>query len=316
MIPVSPFDDPTAPRLATVMSDGSPRLAVGLYGRVIDLAAALPDVPQEMVRLIADWSRWCDAIRGLDANAPTFEPESFAPPVTPSKVLCVGANYHDHVAEMAGPAGVPVTDDPFPFGFLKPLSALTGSGAEVVVPAYSRKLDWEAELAVIIGDGTKSTGSDPLDAVFGYTLFNDLSCRDFLPFPHALGLDAVVAKGFDGAGPIGPWITLAQDVSNVEDLPVQLRVNGSLKQDSSTAQLIFGVADIVAHYGRVLTLSPGDVIATGTPAGVGAGRTPPEFLGDGDVVEISIGDLGTLSTSMAAAAHQTSLTIERHEVTR
>jgi 2-keto-4-pentenoate hydratase/2-oxohepta-3-ene-1,7-dioic acid hydratase in catechol pathway len=311
-VPADPvFENPAAPRLATVVVRDEPRLAVAVAGRVVDLAAALPEAPTTMSELIADWPRWRDPVRALGEDAATCDFDGFAPPVAPAKLICVGANYHDHVAEMTGPAGVEVTVDPFPFGFLKPPTALAGSGRPVTLPGYATKVDWEAELAIVIGDGRLASGDDPLGAVFGYTILNDLSVRDFLPFPHALGLDAIVAKGFDGAAPIGPWITLAEDVADPGALPIRLRVNGTIKQDSSTAQLIFGLREIVAHYGRVLTLEPGDVIATGTPAGVGAARSPQEFLADGDVVEITIGDLGTLSTPVTVADRQLSLTIDR-----
>jgi len=223
------------------------------------------------------------------------------PPVRPGKLICVGTNYRDHVAEMQASAGVVLRDEPFPFGFLKPATALAGSGEPVRHPSHGEKLDWEAELAVVIGDAAAATAEDPLAAVFGYTVCNDLSLRDWLPFPHALGLDAIVSKGWDGAAPLGPWITPAADVGDPQDLSVRLSVNGELMQDSSTGQMIFDLRAIVGHYLRVLTLQPGDVIATGTPAGVGAGRKPPRFLAPGDLVEASVGDLGTLVTPIVAA---------------
>jgi 2-keto-4-pentenoate hydratase/2-oxohepta-3-ene-1,7-dioic acid hydratase in catechol pathway len=191
---------------------------------------------------------------------------------------------------------------PFPFSFLKPTTSLAGSGATVVRPAYGRALDWEAELAVVIGDGSAASGPDPLAAVFGYTIVNELSLRDFYPFPHVLGLDAVVSKGFDGAAPMGPWITLAEDVPDPQSLAIKLTLNGEVMQDSSTAKMIFSVRDLIAHYGRVLTLEPGDVLATGTPSGVGAGRRPPRFLRGGDDVEVCIGDLGCLRTTISEPA--------------
>jgi 2-keto-4-pentenoate hydratase/2-oxohepta-3-ene-1,7-dioic acid hydratase in catechol pathway len=235
----------------------------------------------------------------------------WCPPLRPGKLLCVGANYHDHVAEMDGPAGLTTPPAPFPFSFLKPSSALVGHDREVAIPAYGRKLDWEAELAVVIGDGAAAGGADPLAAVFGYTILNDLSLRDFLPFPHALGLDAVASKGFDGAAPMGPWIAHAEPRDDPSALGVKLLVNGELMQDGSTANMIFNVAELIAHFARVLTLEPGDVIATGTPAGVGAGRTPQRFLSPGDRVEARIEGLGSLETTITAPERVTSLTVDR-----
>ena len=313
---IDPFNNNEQPRLATVTVSGERRVAVAIDGVVVDLAAALPDAPTTVVALIAAWDAWSERIAALDASAPTCRFDAFAPPVDAGKVICVGANYYDHVAEMAGPAGLAITDDPFPFGFLKPGTALAGHDEPVYLPSWAHKVDWEAELALVIGPPV-ADDADPLDAVFGYTITNDLSARDFLPFPHALGLDALVSKGFDGAAPIGPWITPAAAVADPADLPVRLTVNGEVMQDSSTAQLIFGLREIVGHYRRVMTLRPGDVIATGTPAGVGAGRRPPRFLAPGDVVEVTIGDLGTLRTPIAAAAAGApTLTIEHKNEVR
>jgi len=137
--------------------------------------------------------------------------------------------------------------------------------------------------------------------VFGYSVLNDLSVRDYLPFPHALGLDTVVAKGFDGSAPMGPWIVTADEIDDPQNLPLQLRVNGEIKQDSSTSRMIFGVREILAHFSRVLTLRPGDVIATGTPSGVGIARRPPEMLAADDVVEAEIDGIGLLRTTLVRA---------------
>jgi 2-keto-4-pentenoate hydratase/2-oxohepta-3-ene-1,7-dioic acid hydratase in catechol pathway len=200
----------------------------------------------------------------------------------------------------------------FPFSFLKPPSnAMVGSGTEVAIPGFGKELDWEAELAVVIGR-PELAQSDPLGAIFGYAVMNELSLRDFVaPFPHPLGLDAVICKGWDGSAPIGPWITLAAEAGDPTSMPIELRVNGSVKQQSSTEQMIFTVAEMVAFYARVMTLEVGDVIATGTPAGVGAGKQPPEFLAPGDVVEVEIGELGTLRTPIVAPRSTVSLDIRQ-----
>jgi 2,4-diketo-3-deoxy-L-fuconate hydrolase len=172
----------------------------------------------------------------------------------------------------------------------------------VALPVFGEKLDWEAELGIVIGR-PELAASDPLRAVFGYTILNDLSLRDFVaPFPHPLGLDAVISKGFDGATPLGPWITLAQHAGDPASLAIELRVNGEVRQHSSTEQMIFGVAELVAYYGGVLTLQAGDVIATGTPAGVGAGMQPPRFLRVGDEIEIEIETLGAQRTMIGPMA--------------
>ena len=288
---IGALEDGGRRRVALIAEDGI---------RFLDNEAA--GAPDDVRQLIAKWDRWAEPVRAAaragDAALPIDEARWLAP-VIPRKLLCVGANYRDHIAEMDAALGLHTPPAPFPYTFLKPPTALIGSGRPVPHPAYGHKLDWEVELAVVIGDGALARGPDPLDAVFGYTIINDLSLRDFIPFPHALGLDALVSKGFDGAAPTGPWITLAADVPDPSDLPIQLSINGEIMQDGSTSQMVFDVPALVAHYARVLTLEPGDVIATGTPAGVGAARQPPRFLAPGDEIEARVGDLGTLRTTIA-----------------
>jgi 2,4-didehydro-3-deoxy-L-rhamnonate hydrolase len=280
-------------RLGTVHHDGRDVPAVESGGAVYAVDDLAPDARTLIASGVVDVD--------LEGRTPL---EGWTPrvPVAPGKIICVGTNYRDHVAEMEESTGVIFRKEPFPFGFLKPATALAADGADVRFPPHGVKLDWEAELAIVIGDASAATADDPLAAVYGYTILNDLSLRDWLPFPHALGLDAIVAKAWDGAAPLGPWITTADAVADPQDLPVKLWVNGTLKQDSSTAQMIFDLRTIVSHYLGVFTLEPGDVIATGTPAGVGAGRKPQEFLAPGDRVEIEIGDLGRLTTSIEGAA--------------
>jgi 2-keto-4-pentenoate hydratase/2-oxohepta-3-ene-1,7-dioic acid hydratase in catechol pathway len=293
--------------VGAIEDGGRARVVLVVGEKLVFLDESLERAPAGVAELIGDWDRWGATVRDLasDAQAAGRSVDlvgiDWLPPLRPSKILCVGSNYHDHVAEMDGPAGISSRPAPFPFGFLKPASALIGSGRAVRHPDYGRQLDWEAELAVVIGDPAAARGPEPLDAVFGYTILNDLSLRDFIPFPHALGLDAIASKGFDGAAPIGPWITLAECVPDPQALPVELRVNGEVMQHSSTAEMIFNVGQLVRHFSRILSLEPGDVIATGTPAGVAAARKPPRWLAGGDEIEVRIGSLGCLRTTITAA---------------
>ena len=299
-------------RVGTVVQAGRFRVLLTDDRVTVFLDEVLPDAPGNVRELVATWGVWegrvraavGQAVSSVDAEAAGMR---WAPPLVPGKILCVGSNFHDHVAEMAGPANIAITPSPFPFSFLKPTTALVGSGETVAFPAYGHKLDWEAELAVVIGDPAAATGPDPLRAAFGYTILNDLSLRDFIPFPHALGLDAVVSKGFDGAAPVGPWITLADGVPDPQSLTISLTINGVSMQHGTTAKMIFSVAELIAHYGRVMTLEPGDLIATGTPAGVGAARTPPRYLVPGDRVDVGIDDLASLHTFIGPAIAQYSL---------
>jgi 2,4-diketo-3-deoxy-L-fuconate hydrolase len=280
---------------------------------VVETAEGVYTAPESltMMQVIADWENWRPRLERLSGNgAEQLSPGQlrWLPPLMPQKLICVGTNYTDHIAEMEA-AGAPKGANPWPFGFFKPpRTALVGHDATVTLPGYAEKVDWEAELAVIIGDGAKATSDEPLDAVFGYSVLNDVSVRDFM-LPHALGLDAIVAKGFDRSAPMGPWIVPAGDIPDPQDLTIRLTVNGVLKQDSSTSRMVFGVREIVAHFGRVLTLAPGDVIATGTPSGVGIARRPPEMLAAGDVVEVDIAGIGLLRTTFAQAPEAALLTV-------
>ncbi len=299
-------------RIGVARSSDGPEIVAAYGERVVSLTAALGWDHCSTAQLIRRWDELAPRLEEIGTSAPALDPESLTwePPVMPNKLLCVGANYTDHVEEMERAGAPKVEATPFPFSFLKPpTTSLVGSGVEVTIPGFGDELDWEAELAVVIGR-PELAESDPLGAIFGYTILNDLSLRDFVaPFPHPLGLDAVIGKGWDGAAPMGPWITLAADAGDPTSMPIELRVNGEVKQDSSTAKMIFTVQELVAFYGRVLTLEVGDVIATGTAAGVGAGAQPPQFLHGGDVVEIEIGNLGTLRTPFAAPAAKAPLDI-------
>jgi 2-keto-4-pentenoate hydratase/2-oxohepta-3-ene-1,7-dioic acid hydratase in catechol pathway len=209
------------------------------------------------------------------------------PAVPPTaKLLCVGLNYHDHAEEV----GLPVPAEPTLFA--KCTSALLAHGAPVALPAASEAVDAEAELAVVIGRRARDVAAaDALDHVGGYTALNDVTARDWQERTSQWTL----CKSFDGFGPLGPSITTADEIPDPQALAIRLRVGDELLQDSSTAAMIFTVAEVVAHVSRAVTLEPGDVISTGTPAGVGFTRNPPRLLRDGDVVRVEIEGLETLA---------------------
>ncbi len=198
-----------------------------------------------------------------------------APVIPRSKIVGVGRNYADHAAEMGN--DVPVA----PLLFFKPNTAVVGPDDPIVLPDWTEEVSYEAELAVVIGKVTKDvTPENALHYVFGYTVANDITARD------AQRTDGqwVRAKGFDGACPIGPWVVPGL---NVEDLAVRSRVNGDLKQDGRTSQMIFDVPSLISYISEVMTLLPGDIILTGTPAGVG-------LLDSRDVVEVEVEEIGAL----------------------
>jgi 2-keto-4-pentenoate hydratase/2-oxohepta-3-ene-1,7-dioic acid hydratase in catechol pathway len=168
------------------------------------------------------------------------------------------------------------------------------------MPDHAEKIDYEAELAVVIGRRAyRIDAGDVFDCVFGYSVLNDISARDWVAEASPLGPNWTMAKGFNESAPMGPWITPAKFVPDPQALDIELSVNGAVKQSSNTSEMIFTVAQVIEHLAGVMALEPGDVIATGTPAGVGAGRQPPEFLQPGDAIRVEVEGLGVLETWIA-----------------
>jgi 2,4-diketo-3-deoxy-L-fuconate hydrolase len=200
------------------------------------------------------------------------------------KMICVGMNYADHAAE----TNAPVPEQPVLF--MKATSAIGGPNDTVVIPRGSVKTDWEVELGVIIGEVTRDVRVDEAMAhVAGYAVINDLSEREF-QLEH--GGQWVKGKSCDTFGPIGPWLVTRDEVADPQDLSLWLEVNGHRYQNGNTRTMVFGVAQLVSYISRYMTLMPGDVISTGTPAGVGLGLMPPTYLKPGDVIELGIEGLG------------------------
>lgn len=222
-------------------------------------------------------------------------------PVRPRKnVFCVGRNYLDHANEIARARGTELRLSSVPTFFTKAPTAIAGPEATLEFsPLLSDEYDWEAELAVVIGERCRDVSEEhALDVVFGYTCFNDVTARD-LQRAHQQWFKG---KSLDHSAPIGPWIVDAAEVGDPQHLAIELRVNGETKQRSNTSRMIFDVRRIIASLSQGLTLEPGDVIATGTPDGVGMARTPPEFLRDGDVMEVEIERIGVLRNAVALRA--------------
>ncbi len=290
-------------RLAVVQGANGPLAIAEQQGKMVPLHLLLGGEPLcDLTPLIENWAdRSAELEAAVVARQDLFGQSAmlsadatFALPVaTPGNLICIGANYHDHVAEMP----VPMTPS-YPYAFLKPVrNTLRASGAPVMAPRHVHMMDWEAELGAVIGRTCKNVSvEEALDQVAGYVNFNDLSARDWIASRPGIGIDWFIHKGHDGFAPTGPYFVPARFIPDPQDLPVKLTVNGVVKQDSTTGQMIYGVAEIIAHLTTVMTLHPGDIIATGTPAGVGHGRTPPEYLKPGDEVRMEIGPLGTLVT--------------------
>jgi 2-keto-4-pentenoate hydratase/2-oxohepta-3-ene-1,7-dioic acid hydratase in catechol pathway len=215
----------------------------------------------------------------------------FLPPVFPGKILAIGRNYVDHAIE--GGEAPPAA----PLIFTKLPNSLAAHRQPVVLHAISSQVDYEAELAVVIGRRCRRVGeAEALAHVFGYTLINDVSARD-LQFGDG---QWVRGKGLDGFAPLGPFITTRDEIGDVQSLKIEGRLNGEVMQSSNTSKMIFGVAHLVSYISQGITLEPGDVIATGTPEGVGVFRQPPVLLKPGDVFEVEVEVLGTLSNTFVA----------------
>jgi 2-keto-4-pentenoate hydratase/2-oxohepta-3-ene-1,7-dioic acid hydratase in catechol pathway len=223
-----------------------------------------------------------------------------APLPTPARnIMCVGKNYLEHAHEFAGSgydSGAAQTVPEFPIVFTKAPTSVVGPDATAVASAsVTREIDYEAEFLVVIGTGGKNIcAEDALDHVFGYALINDLTARD-LQRDHKQWF---LGKSLDGFAPIGPWVATAEDI-DLASTTITGTVNGELRQKASTSDLIFDVPTLIATISSMITLQPGDLIATGTPAGVGIGFTPPRFLADGDVVEVAADGLGVLKTTIS-----------------
>ena len=209
----------------------------------------------------------------------------------PEKIIGVGLNYRDHAEEQQ----VPLPDRPILFA--KWPNALIGPGEPIVIPAVSKQIDFEAELGVVIGSRVRAVSvENALDAVAGYVCLNDVSARDL---QHADG-EWTRGKSIDTFCPVGPRLVSALEIPDPQNLRIRAILNGEVMQDSTTANMVFGVAELVSFISETITLEPGDLIATGTPAGVGAFRDPPVFLQPGDEITVEIDRIGVLTNPVRA----------------
>jgi 2-keto-4-pentenoate hydratase/2-oxohepta-3-ene-1,7-dioic acid hydratase in catechol pathway len=265
------------------------------YG-IQDLTLADPSLPQSMMDLIDRWKVVQPRIQSLSKKLGATDQELrlLCPIDTPRKILCIGLNYRDHAIE----TNSPIPDEPIVF--CKMPSAMIGPTDAIVLPPVSQEVDYEAELVVVIGKRLKNVNeTEAADGIFGYSIGHDVSARDWQK--NKPGKQWFLGKSFDTFAPFGPTIVTADELRDVSNLRVQCRINGETMQDSTTKELIFTPTQLVSYISQVMTLEPGDVIYTGTPPGVGAARTPPRFLRDGDLVEIEIESLGTLTNPVISA---------------
>ncbi len=275
------FSDGGESRLGVLQDDGS----------IADVCKADAEIPTTIKGLFAAGP---DGMARVKAAAAGISPENvlnpsevdIGPPIPdPGKILCIGINYKDHIEETN-------SETPeFPVVFAKYANTIVGPEADVHLPTYSTKVDYEAEFAVVIGKTARNVAKeDALDHVGGYTCLNDVSARDL----QQRTSQWVMGKSPDTFAPIGPVVVTSDDVPDPHSLDIKLRLNGETMQSSNTKHLLFRVEDLIADIARVITLDPGDIISTGTPGGVGAAREPAVFLKPGDSMEVEIDSIGIL----------------------
>lgn len=232
---------------------------------------------------------WLDEVREhkdkLKYGHKVGDLELLVPIPNPPKIICLAFNYFDHARD----AGLTPSNEPVIF--MKPRTALNEPYGDVICPSFVTRLDYEAELAVVIGRETKKVPEEKaLDSVFGYMIFHDVSARD-IQFKDK---QFTRGKGIDTFAPCGPWITTKDEVPDPQKLTITTKVNGEVRQNSSSSNMVLPISRIISALSVTMTLEPGDIISTGTPAGVAMSMKEPKYLKDGDVVEISIENLGTI----------------------
>lgn len=277
-------------------AEGRQGVAVKRGDQFYDLSGLVAGAPADMIEVIAAGPDLLEkaAAALADNKAPALGSAKILSPIErPGKFICMGLNYLEHVKE----GGRDIPD--YPTLFLRVQTSLLPPDGEIVLPKVSDKLDFEAELLVVIGKTAHSVSEDEaLNHVFGYTAFNDGSLRDY----QRRTTQWTAGKNFDATGPFGPVIVTADELpAGATGLSIRSRLNGQIMQDGNTRDLMFSVARIISYASDVMTLQPGDVIATGTPSGVGFARTPPVFMKAGDLIEIEIEGIPTLSNRVVAA---------------
>ena len=282
-------------RLVSFDAGDGPRAGVLEEERFVDAWALLGEPHRGSLRELLAAGR-VDELRGRlgDTGAPSHPRSAvkLLPPIPdPDKIVCIGLNYRKHAAEVG------VTELPqMPTIFAKYRNALAPAGATVRLPANSSKVDYEAEVAFVVGRQARSVAAaDALDHVAGYTLLNDLSARDL----QGATPQWMPGKVFDGAAPCGPYLVTADEAGAPDAIEIRLTLNGEEMQSGRTDDLIFGVAELVSQLSSLMTLEPGDIVSTGTPEGVGQGRNPRVWLKDGDEVVVESPQLGRLETRLA-----------------
>jgi 2-keto-4-pentenoate hydratase/2-oxohepta-3-ene-1,7-dioic acid hydratase in catechol pathway len=277
-------------KLATFSQGSASEVGVVLNGeRIVSLSRAAPSLARNMIDLIARWSQVEGEVRRIAAEAKDplalADVRLHAPVRRPGKIMAIGLNYADHIAESN--MGTPEHQ----LWFTKAVTSINGPFDPIQIPKVSQAVDYEAELVAVIGTGGRHISKDKAaSAVFGYCVGNDVTER---AWQHRTPQWAL-GKSFDTHAPIGPWITTADEVADPHNLGIRGLVNGELRQNSNTSNLVFNIWDQIEHLSKAMTLEAGDLIFTGTPGGVGAGFKPMKFLQPGDRSRIEIDGLGAI----------------------
>ena len=298
-------------RLATINQNGASLPAIGnnkMFWPLADLSAQLgvDNFPGDMIGLFESWSelrpRFDELLQSANSDAngqgiPVAEADFGAPIQFPGKVLCAGANYYDHLTEM-GVKDTSKENQRLFFFFKPPRNAVVGPGRTAFIPPRCRQYDWEIELAVVFGKTIRNASlENSLDGIAAVTVAIDLSARDLNSAPETFyKLDWVAGKANDTACPMGPWLIPADQIGDLQDLSLKLSVNGEIKQDACTSGMIFSIAEQIVIASSIMTLDPGDVMLTGTPAGVG--KPKGTFLKPGDLIGAEIGNVGKLDVEI------------------
>jgi 2-keto-4-pentenoate hydratase/2-oxohepta-3-ene-1,7-dioic acid hydratase in catechol pathway len=278
--------------------DGRTRLGKLFGDHLVDLAVAAPPIPNNIIDFLAAGETALEAFHAAsdrpDARIALADVRLLPPVTQPEKFLGIGMNYRDHAAE-ASKAGLETPA--YQLWFNKQISCITGPYDDVVKPSVSEKMDYEAELGVVIGRRCRHVPVDQARSVIGgYLICNDVSARDWqLRTPtHTLG------KSFDTHGPIGPWLLLDSEIRDPHALEIRMFVNGEPRQRAGTGSMIYNIFEQISYLSTVMTLKPGDILATGTPSGVGAALKPPRFLQPGDVMRVEIDGIGHIENRVVA----------------
>ena len=283
-------------KLLSLLRDG--RSAIGVLAdqeTVVDLSVAAPDLPRGMCRFLAAGEAAMEAARRAvdsgDGRVALAEQQLLAPVPRPRKFFAIGLNYADHAAE----TGQKLPE--FPTVFNKQVTCVNRPGGAIHIPRASSAVDYEGEFAFVIGRRCRGVAAaDAAGAIAGYTIVNDVSVRDWQRRSPTM----ILGKGWDTHGPMGPCLVTADEVEDPNALGIRTWVNGELRQDSNTRELVFDCPKLVETISTMCTLEPGDVVSTGTPAGVGLAFKPPKFLVAGDTVRIEIDGLGVLENPVVA----------------